>query len=146
MAGMPLAPGYTLEWRIVFRGGLLSKIPSPVGQDVMLLPVPRADEQLEVVVIIGPSEARDAPRGQKIATEVLAEGCLSDGRRVWLIFGIGLAGQMNDIDITSSVAHTDPAFYTTRAEEMRGMACGVQEDGSLAFWDTRVERRQPDML
>ena len=139
--GMTLAPGYTLEWRMIFRGSSLRRVPISVNPDVTLLPIPSPHEQLEIVVIVGPSEAKKPPRGQGTETHLLAEKCLSDGRRVWIVYGIWPASQMTDLQLTGRV-HAARGFEAD-AGELRAMACGVQSDGSLAFWDARVERRHP---
>jgi hypothetical protein len=139
--GRLLAPGYRLEWRIIFRGSSLRNVPISVKPNVTLLPIPRPHEQLEVVVIVGPSEAIKPPRGEGATTHLLAEGCLPDGRRVWIVYGIWTASQMTEMQITGrAYAAKD---FETEAGELRAVACGVQADGSLAFWDARVERQRP---
>ena len=139
--GLKLAPGYTLEWRIIFRGSSLRLVPIPVRPKVRLLPIPGSDEQLEVVVILGPSEARTHPRGKDLVTHLVAQGQISESRQVWVLYCIGPAIPTTDQKLSGrGHAASDFAKHTG---PMHGMACGVQPDGSLAFWDARVERGQP---
>jgi hypothetical protein len=53
----------------------------------MLLPVPSRLEQVQVAVIIGPAgPTKGYPREKNTPTHLLAEGRLSNDRRVWIVY------------------------------------------------------------
>ncbi len=135
--GCPLANGSTLEWRIIFRGSSLRTNPLPVDAKVALLPIPRLDEQIEVVVIIGAPGLVGKPRGY-----LLAEGTLANGFLVWLVFvtaAIGAPVQGREsIMLPAPVKSFTASKIDRTTTEFRGCLTGIQADGSLAFWDVRA--------
>ena len=75
---------------------------------------------------------------------MLAEAALADGRRVWIVYCSAPIEQLSmkqDRSFGGS-AHVAPDFDPTA--ELRGFAVGSQDDGSLSFWDVRVEAKKTD--
>ena len=79
--GYVLSNGATIEWRIFFRGSSLRTKPFSVPGKVALLPVPKMNEQVEVVVIIAPPDVGKLPPPGCL----LAQGSLANGYAVWLL-------------------------------------------------------------
>jgi hypothetical protein len=85
--GCQIGRGTTLEFRVIIRGISLEEVGQPVGNEVVLLPVPSKDEYVEVCVILGPKGPTSGyPRERDGQTNLLDEGRLSDDRRVWVVY------------------------------------------------------------
>jgi hypothetical protein len=145
--GCPLAPDTTLEYRVIIRGTSLEEDGKPVGNDVVLLPMPSRDEVMEVYVILGPKgPTQDHPRERNQRTYLLSEGRLSDDRRVWIVY-IVRPKEENE-KITSSIkpalksSYLDPDTDLNGAR-LRAIAFGAQDDGSLAFFDLKATLHVP---
>lgn len=137
--GMPLARGCTLEWRMIFRGNCLCKDPFCVDDNVALVPIPGEKEQVEVVVVVGPSEANATyPRCPDYPTYLVAEGKISDVQSIWITHFITPSKPMPEREIRGK-GYPNDALKAIKGE-LRAIGAGAQADGSLAFWDTRVER------
>lgn len=149
--GCSLGPGVSVEWRIVFRGSSLGTVPLPVDDKVTLLPVPAEHQQLEVAVILGPNGPTVGfPREKDNTTRLLAEGSLSDGHHVWVVFVTKDIGALraNDrpkqhVQVPAGKAHLSSDIGDL-TEELRSTLTGVQPDGSLAFWDMRARLDTPN--
>jgi hypothetical protein len=142
--GFPLAAGCSLEWRIVFFSSSLRTNLFAVGNDVTLLPIPGEGEQVEVAVILGPPGfiGSSYPREEKAATHLLADGALTDGHKVWIVYFTRPSDEADRredrvIEGKGQVA-PDANSYSG---EMRGIGAGRQADGSLAFFDLRAEKK-----
>jgi len=102
--GCKLAPNVTLEYRVIIRGTSLEEIGEPVGDDVVLLPMPSRNEQVEVTVILGPTgPTQGYPHERDGETYLLSEGRLSDDRRVWVVY---IARPIEHGEITSPTGRT----------------------------------------
>jgi hypothetical protein len=112
--GYGIGPDCTLEYRVIFFGKSLEKKGTPVPANTALLPVPTEQESVEV-----------------------SDGCLSDGRKVWVVYYVRLIDanqpppqQHSWIPAKHSV---DPTVDFSKAL-MRAALIGGQGDGSLVFW------------
>ena len=57
------------------------------GKDVTWLPAAPPDRCVDVAVLLGPTcETQGWPRANAVRTELLKEGRLADGRRIWLVY------------------------------------------------------------
>jgi hypothetical protein len=142
--GARLAPEVTLEWRVFISGGGLQKTPVVVGNDVKLLSPPAPTQTLILTVVIGPkAETEGYPQASDAKTHLLAEGRLCDGRPVWLTYCY----------VQTRTIGAQRRQYTGRAfgsmdevykqiETVRVIAPASNSDGSLAFFDMRVERKR----
>ena len=141
--GCPLAPGHMLEWRVTFPGSSLSAdtFPAPFA-GTTLIPIPSRLEQVEVVVIVGPPSDKDYyPRDKDVPTHLLAEGRLSDDRRVWVVY---CTKQLQEGDAGGRVHHASGgkgyvAASIPKDVTLRGAGVGLQPDGSLGFFDLHAE-------
>lgn len=136
--GCKLAPDCTLEWRIIFRGSALCETPFDADEGTVLLPIPGDGEQLEVDVIIGPrGPTTGHPREQGTPTHLLSQGRLIDNRRVWIVYTVKpIVGAWGVIVGKGHAA----AGFENETRELRGVAYGVEPDGSLKFIEGRVAR------
>lgn len=125
-------------------GGGLRKTPVVVGNDVKLLSPPAPTQTLILAVFIGPkAEAEGYPQASDAKTHLLEDGRLCDGRRIWLTYCY----------VPSRTTGAQRGQYTVRAfgskdevykqiETVRAVATALNGDGSLAFFDMRVERKR----
>lgn len=143
--GAKLDDHCTLEWKIFVQGTALGKVPRPVSSDVTLVRPPAEGECLVVGVIIGPlMETVGYPREQSLETHLAAEGRLSDGRRVWVTYCYGSHDVVTSSRQIKFNAHLPLEEIRAAVAEghVRAFAVGNNSDGSLGFFDARVERRQ----
>jgi hypothetical protein len=144
--GCELAANITLECRIIFRGDASLDEGKRVDSNVELLPIPAENEFLEVDVILGPTETTSGyPRERTGQTDLLSEGRLSDGRRVWVVYVIrnvqnDRISSLTTDDPNSFASYLDPDADLNRTG-LRALLCGTQSDGSLAFLDLKATWR-----
>jgi hypothetical protein len=147
-SGAELGPDCWLEWRIFMLATALEKIPRPVSSGVTLVPPPTGGQCLVFAVIIGPAMPTSGyPRMQNFDTHLVTEGRLSDGRRVWVVYCYTLPGEITFPQQPSNLNLRAPGSVeeirsAARRGELRAFAVSKQGDGSLGFWDVRVEQRQ----
>jgi hypothetical protein len=122
----------------------LRKTPVGVANDVKLLSPPAPTQTLILAVLIGPkAETEGYPQASDARTHLLTEGRLCGGRRVWLTYCY----------VQSRTIGAQRGKYTGRAfgsmdeiykqiDNVRVMAPANNSDGSLAFFDMRVERKR----
>ncbi len=141
--GCELGPNVRLEWRVIIRGTSLEEDGEPVT-DVVLLPMPSRDEQVEVAVILGPTgPTQEYPRERDLETHLIGEGRLSDGRRVWIVYVVRRIEHTiapPGPPLIPSKSYGDPSALS-KATSLRALAFGGQGDGSLAFWDFKATLR-----
>jgi hypothetical protein len=145
--GCPIGPDTTLEYRVIIRGTSLEEVGQPVGNEVVLLPMPSQDEELEVCVILGPKGPTSGyPRDRDGETYLLDEGRLSDDRRVWVVYVVRPnkknenASQPIRVEPQSPFSIVDPNADVPSAG-LRAFTFGAQADGSLSFWDLKATWR-----
>jgi hypothetical protein len=141
-SGHVFAPSCTVEYRIRIQGKSLSRKGEPVSAEVTLLPVPSEREYLEVFVVLGPKGPTEGyPRYNQTETHLLAEGRLSDGRRVWVVYCISPMPKIDEKpqQILSPKVYMEEAVDLSAASNLRAALFGAQEDGSLLFLDMRAE-------
>ena len=93
--GADLGNGVTLEWRIFISAPALGKSSLSVGPEIALIPPPAGGMCLIVAVLLGPTQPTSGyPRVEDFDTKLLAEGRLSDGRRVWVTYCYVALGQI----------------------------------------------------
>jgi hypothetical protein len=140
--GYPLGSTYTLEYRVRIRGISLADTPTPVLANVKLLPMPAKHECVDIGVLLGePSSVY--PKEINGVTHLLDEGHLSDGRRVWIIYCVQPISKPGEplppsTPITPKKSCLDPSAELN-SRTLRAILFGVQQDGSLAFIDCRVD-------
>jgi hypothetical protein len=138
--GFRLADGWMLEWRFIFQPTSLRKSLEKADPEVTLLPVPKLNEQVEVVVITGPMGGKAPRLNGNTSTTIVAEGDFENGAaHVWVIaFTSPLPAQESKEQKIDGghghIASTMPA----NTDDLRGFLVGVQADGSLAFWDRKA--------
>lgn len=140
--GADIGKGRTIEWRIIVPGGALRLTPLSVSSDVKLLSPPRTTQWLIIAVILGPrGTASDYPRAQDTETHLLSEGQLCDGRHVWITYCYTTAKQI----VAPSNQHPrllgSLEQIRSAPSELRASAIANNSDGSLVFWDCRVENK-----
>jgi hypothetical protein len=144
--GCPISAELTLEWRINFPGSSLRTAPIPARPGTILLPIPGKREQLQVAVIIGPAgPTKGYPREESIPTHLLAEGRLSNGRRVsvvYLTFPLVSPGATNPPAVPPG-GKGYASGTLPEAGELRAACAGLQPDGSLGFFDLRADLQGP---
>jgi hypothetical protein len=139
--GCPLGSNCTLEYKVRMRGISLEMTATPVKKNVVLLPIPREHECVDVGVLLGePTATRPKEIGG--ATHLLDEGHLSDGRRVWIIYTtlqLREAGEPLPPStlLTPAKNYLDPSVDFNR-DKLRAIMYGPQSDGSLGFMDCNV--------
>jgi hypothetical protein len=141
----PVGPDCTLERRINFPGSSLAmSFQAPEG--TMLLPVPSRLEQVQVAVIIGPAgPTKGYPREENTPTHLLAEGRLSNDRRVWIVY---LTMTLQD---GAATATNRPSLAGKRAlhHQRRSKTPAIfvllvlahSQMAALGFFDVRAERQ-----
>lgn len=141
-AGAGNGKGVTLEWRIFIPGPALSKAPHSVGSEVALIPPPKTNECLIVAVFLGPNVPTvGCPRFADAGTNLLAQGSLSDGRIVWVIY---CYVPMESIRFPQP-QNKQPKFYGSpydvikAGNNLRATLIAENSDGSLVFLDSRVD-------
>jgi hypothetical protein len=142
--GCELGPYVTLEWRVIIRGTSLEEDGEPVTDNVVLLPMPSRDEQVEVAVILGPTGPRqEFPRERDLETHLIGEGRLSDDRLVWIVYVVRPIKHNETISppgppLIPSKSYSDPGADLRNARKLRAIAFGDQSDGSLVFLDLKA--------
>lgn len=120
-----------------FEGPLLCEVPYPVAKKVRLLPIPDEREELQVAVILGPKSAcANYPQARESPTTLLGEGPVSNDLHVWIVYLIKPATEQGDRVLTGR-GHASPEL-DQHDGQLRAVACSVQHDGCLAFWEGRV--------
>jgi len=145
--GCPFTADHMLEWRVTFLGSSLAAetFPAPF-EGTTLISIPSRLEQVEVAVIVGPPSNKDYyPRDKDLPTHLLAEGRLSDGRRVWVVY---VTKPLHEGDAGGRVYQASDgkgyaASLIPEDASLRAAAVGPQADGSLGFWDLHAERQGP---
>jgi hypothetical protein len=143
-SGATLGAECTLEWRFFILETALRKVPLFVSDKVALVPPPINGACLVVAVILGPARPTSGfPRVQGAQTHLLSEGRLSDNRRVWVVYTYTAPGAVAWPGVTNQNPRkiVDEHALRTSKDELRAFAISSVEDGSLGFWDLRVERR-----
>jgi hypothetical protein len=96
---------------------------------------------VEVAVLLGPTAPTDGyPRDKDAPTQLLSEGRLSDGRRVWVVYCTRpIATDNNEPPPQQQTLIAAKHYVDTTVDlsniSMRAALFGEQSDGSLAFWD-----------
>jgi hypothetical protein len=140
-SGCQLDPSYTLEYRVRIRGISLSDSGTPVSSDVSLLPIPTELEAVDVGVLLG-SPTVGTPKEIGGQTHLLADGQLSDGRRVWVIYCLRQIRQPGEPLPPSKLITPKKGYFDPSADlntnTLRAVLFGAQEDGCLGFLDCKV--------
>jgi hypothetical protein len=141
--GADLGKGCTLEWKVFILGTTLCSAPRAVSADVQLMRPPIGTECLVVAVVLGPTVPTSRyPRMDNSETCLLAEGRLSDGRRVWIVYAYAPAGTIafpTSPNVAPAV-HINREALAASQDGLRAFCVTSQQDGSLGFWDMRVDR------
>jgi hypothetical protein len=143
--GCAVGPFCTLEYRVIFRGKSLEKNGKIVPANTALLPVPTEQEYVEVAVLLGPTAPTNGyPRDKDASTQLLREGHLSDGRRVWVVYCTRpIETNKNEPPPQQQSLIAAKHYVDTSVDlsniSMRAALFGAQSDGSLAFWDMHAE-------
>jgi hypothetical protein len=142
--GCRLGSTYTLEYKIRVRGISLADTGTPVSADVKLLPIPSEHECVDVGVLLGEPTTAD-PKEIDGETRLLDEGCLSDGRRVWIIYSVLRLREPGEPLPPSNLITPEKGYLRSGADlnsdTLRAVLFGVQPDGSLGFLDCKVTRQ-----
>jgi hypothetical protein len=110
-----------------------------VGSDVALLSQPAPTQTLVLQVFIGPkANTVGYPQASDARTHLLAEDRLCDARRVWLTY---CYVQTRTVGIPRSQFSGRVFGSIQQIETARVLAPVSNSDGSLGFFDTRIERR-----
>jgi hypothetical protein len=140
--GAPVGKGRTIEWRIFVLETALRKTPLQVTNKAKLVPPPGQKQCLVFAVILGPASAdSDYPHASDAATHLLAAGSLCDGRRVWITYCYTAAMEI------PAPSNPNPRIFGSREamrsapSELRVSLVADNSDGSLVFWDCRVENK-----
>jgi hypothetical protein len=140
--GADIGKGRTIEWRIIVPGGALNLTPVTVPSDVKLLPPPKITQWLIIAVILGPpGAASDYPKAQDAETHLLSEGQLCDGRRVWITYCYAAAKEIAAPANQHPRLFGSPERIRLAPSELRASAIADNSDGSLVFWDFRVDNK-----
>ncbi len=144
--GKRLGPSTTLEYEVIIRGTSLDD-GVPVGDDVVLLPIPGKEEQVHVAIFLGPQgPATKFPREANGESFLIGEGRLADDRQVWITYCIrpsGVAlGTNQDLPPAKS-SFMDPSVSPSELSgaRLRATLVGDQPDGRLRFWDMKATLR-----
>ena len=142
--GAKLASDVTLEWRVFISGGGLRRTPITVGNDVKLLSPPAPTQTLVLSVFIGPKvQTEGYPQASDAKPHLLADGRLCDGRRVWLTYCYvqtrTIRTQRRTL-IGRAFGSIDEVYK--QIDNLRVVAPAINSDGSLAFFDMRIERKR----
>jgi hypothetical protein len=142
--GCPICPSCTLEYRVIFAGKSLEKNGTIAPAGTALLPIPTEQEYVEVAVLLGPSVPTDGyPHDRDAPTNLISEGRLSDGRRVWVVWCTRKIKTNNDGTQQQQTIIPEKNYMDTTVDfssiPMRAAVFGPQGDGSLLFLDMHVE-------
>ena len=139
--GYPLGPTCTLEIRIRVRGISLADTATQVPSKVKLLPVPREHECVDVGVLLGEVGSL-YPKELEEGTNLLDEGHLSDGGRVWIIYKVHPLREAGGPLPPSSLITPKKSYLDHNAElrsNARAITYEVSSNGNLDLMDCRAE-------
>jgi hypothetical protein len=147
-SGSKLGDHCTLEWRVFMMETALRTKPIPVSNNVILIQPPAKNHCLVVAVILGPAVPTTGfPRAKDRNAFLLAEGRLSDGRRVWITYCYTPPGEV----ALPAPSSPGPREFGSRREVLSALdekgelsVCvpAPNSDGSLAFFDCRAVRKK----
>lgn len=144
-SGAQIGHGMTVEWRVMLLGTALRTDPLPVDDDVFLVAPPSEGKCLIFVIMLGPKMQLSCfPQAKDAQTYLLADGRLCDGRQVWITYCYTEAMPVPVPKNQNPRRYGSADDLRRAAGELRAFAVADNSDGSLVFWDLRVESRGGD--
>lgn len=148
-SGCELAPGWSLEFRVIIRHQSLEQKGVPATNETQLLPIPLAGEYGEVGVLLGPPGSREYPRERDGASQLLAEGEMVDGRRVLVVYAVrAITAVPGRPDTSAPDPSSGKGFVDPNADlangRFRAVAIDRRDDGSLQLFDLKATFRSKE--
>jgi hypothetical protein len=140
--GADVGQSRTLEWRIIIPESALRLKPLPTSSEIKLIAPPATNQWLTFAIILGPMNVVcDYPKASDVEIYLLSDGKLCDGRPVWVVYYYSAAMSIE------GPANPHPRKFGSAEKlrlaprELRASPISDHSDGSLVFWDLRVDNQ-----